>query len=296
MCYLRISCKTKTPVRKFFVITSLSCAALTVIVLVAWQNLPNPSRLRSEYPAVVFRPKKNAVQNFEVKWVKSRPAGWTALSEVSQKAVGAILVSEDWAFYQHQGLDWNQISEVLEDSWRLGHIKRGASTITQQVAKNVFLSQEKTVTRKLKEFLLATQLERAVGKKKVLETYLNIAEWGEGFFGIREAARVYFSKSPSELTAKEGAFLAMLLPNPKTYSSSFRQRELSSYARKTIESILVKMVQAGYLTPEQHQLELESLLSFELQSIPAENIEASPNVESSPAVDPGHETLPQSSG
>jgi membrane peptidoglycan carboxypeptidase len=157
-----------------------------------------------------------------------------------------------------------QIREAIEESIESGKLKRGASTITQQMVKNVFLSQEKSLIRKARELWLATKVEKVLGKKKILEIYLNIAEWGEGIFGIGRASQHYFHKSASELTAKEGAFLAMLLPSPKKYSISFRKKELTRYARKTVNSILNKLVSANVLTYEQKQVEWNTPLSFEV--------------------------------
>jgi monofunctional biosynthetic peptidoglycan transglycosylase len=198
-----------------------------------------------------------------VQIVKGVPAGWTRLSDISSLAVGAIVVSEDWAYFSHRGYDANQIREALKHDIEKGSFARGASTITQQVAKNVFLSQEKTLWRKLKELFLAVRLDRELGKRKVLETYLNIVEWGPGIFGVSSASRHYFDKAPSELTAREGAFLAMLLPSPIRYSQSFRQKSLTRYAKSTIHRILEKMAQAGYLTEEESQQAKSAHLSFE---------------------------------
>ena len=119
--------------------------------------------------------------------------------------------------------------------------------------------------RKLKELLLALQLEKSVKKNKILEIYLNIAEWGEGFFGINDAARIYFQKEPSQLTAKEGAFLAMLLPSPHRYGQSFRKKKMTRFAMEMIDSILEKMVQAGYLDSERVDQEKQVPFSFEVQ-------------------------------
>jgi monofunctional biosynthetic peptidoglycan transglycosylase len=143
-----------------------------------------------------------------------------------------------------------------------------------QVVKNVFLSQEKTLYRKAKEFILAIRLDRHVSKRRVLEVYFNIAEWGEGIFGIGAAARKYFGKTPSELTPKEGAFLAMLLPSPKRYSQSFRDGRLTPYATKTVRSILDKMAQGEYITPEERDLEMNVRLSFETKSEPSTETES----------------------
>jgi len=115
----------------------------------------------------------------------------------------------------------------------------------------VFLSRDKTLWRKFRELVLALRLEKELGKKKILETYLNIAEWGPGIFGIGPAANYYFHKSPAELNAKEGAFLAMLLPSPIRYGQSFRKKQLTPFVVSSIRSILKKMVQAGFLTDEE---------------------------------------------
>ncbi len=216
--------------------------------------------LKTRYPHVIYHGSK---EPFDVEIRKSRPDNWVSLGQVSRPAQMAILISEDWAFYSHPGYDEKQIREAIEESIESGKLKRGASTITQQMVKNVFLSQEKSLVRKVRELWLATKVEKVLGKKRILEIYLNIAEWGEGIFGIGRAARHYFSKHPSELTAKEGAFLAMLLPSPKKYSISFRKRELTRYARKTVNSILNKLVSANVLTYEQKQLEWNTPLSFE---------------------------------
>lgn len=231
------------------------------IVWVSWQILPDASRLKTEFPLIRYKGPKAP---FEVQWTKKKPVQWVGISEISKQATGAILVSEDWAFYQHPGVDVKQLREAVEDSWREGHFTRGASTITQQVAKNVFLSNERSLVRKLRELVLALELEKTVGKRRILETYLNIAEWGEGIYGIQAASQYYFSKKPSELSPVDGAFLAMLLPNPRHYSVSYRQKKLTPYARETVDSILEKMRQAHYLTDEEAATLTAKPLSFEV--------------------------------
>ncbi len=226
-----------------------------------WQReFPEVSRLKGDYPSVVYRGRKLP---HAIRWSNGRPAAWVGLGQISRAAVAAVVVSEDSAFYQHPGYDAAQIKEALEESLEEGRLKRGASTITQQVTRNVFLSQERSLWRKFKELILAIQLEEAVGKRRILETYFNIAEWGEGVYGIGPAARHYFGKSPAELTPREGAFLAMLLPSPKRYSQSFRAGALTPYARRTVRNILNKMVVGGRITPEERDLALASRMGFE---------------------------------
>jgi monofunctional biosynthetic peptidoglycan transglycosylase len=227
---------------------------------------PRLKDLKTQYPHVIYHGPK---QPFEVEIVKHQPSNWVSINQISKQAQMAILISEDWAFYSHPGYDEKQIREAIEESIESGKLKRGASTITQQVVKNVYLSQEKSLIRKARELWLATKIEKVLGKKKILEIYFNIAEWGEGVFGIAQASRHYFKKSPSELTAKEGAFLAMLLPSPKKYSISFRKKELTRYARKTVRSILNKLVSANVLTTEQRDEEWNRPFIFENNQIPS---------------------------
>lgn len=251
--------------RDFLLGMSFSTVLMTALfVWIAIQffrtEFPDPSVLKTSFPIVHYRGLKDPV---EISVVSGRPANWVAIGDVSKAATGAIIVSEDWAFYTHKGYDANQIKEAIQEDWEQRRFARGASTITQQVVRNIFLSKDKNLWRKLKEFYLAIQVEKSLSKRRILEIYLNIAEWGEGIYGIGPASRHYFGKAPSQLTAKEGAFLAMLLPSPKRYSQSFRARRLTDYARETIDSILSKMTQAHYLTEEERQVERVHPLAFE---------------------------------
>ena len=246
----------------------LSLLAAGILVFEAAQfmrtEFPDTSKLKTMYPIVHYHGEDDP---FTITLSRMRPSNWVSLSEISKPAVGAIIVSEDWAFYQHNGYDPKQIKEAIKEDWQEGSFVRGASTITQQVVKNVFLEKDKNLWRKIKELFLAVQLEEKVGKKRILETYLNIAEWGEGLFGIDAAAHFYFHKTPAELTAKEGAFLAMLLPSPKRYAQSYRAKHLTDYARETVDTILSKMTQAHYLSESERDMELARPLSFE--SVPS---------------------------
>ena len=229
--------------------------------LYAWRTLPDVQILKTSYPVVRYQgPEKPTLVSLQ-RW---RPRNWVGLDEISPIGVRAIVISEDWAFFQHHGYDVNQIKEAIQADWDRKTFARGASTITQQVVRNVFLTKDKNIWRKAKELYLAVKLDEAVSKRKVLETYLNIAEWGPGIYGIGDASVYYFQKNPKDLTAKEGAFLAMLLPSPIRYGQSFRSRELTDYANETIQSILDKLTQAHYLTEEEKNAEWNRPLSFEL--------------------------------
>ena len=220
---------------------------------------PDVAALKTHFPIFQVR----TPDQVQVTFAATPPMGWVPLNSISKAAVGAIVVSEDWAFFQHSGFDLNQIKDAIEEDLEAKSFVRGASTITQQVAKNLFLSRTKSLWRKLKEVYFALMLEKKVGKKKILEIYLNVAEWGDGIYGINNASRYYFQKDPSTLNAKEGAFLAMLLPSPKRYSQSFKNKALTNYANKTVANILEKMLRAQYLTEEEYQLARNTRLSFE---------------------------------
>lgn len=242
----------------------LGAEILILVILVsgisAWMSLPKVGVLKTRYPVVEYQgPDDPPIVEIQ----KARPAGWVSVAEISPLATAAIVISEDSAFFQHHGYDPNQIREAIETDLERHAFSRGASTITQQVVKNVFLERDKNLWRKAKELYLATELDRIVPKRRVLEIYMNIAEWGPGIFGIRAASEYYFQKRPAELSAKEGAFLAMLLPSPIRYGQSFRQRHLTDFAAEEIQDILDKMVQAHHLTEEEKTAEQSQPLSFE---------------------------------
>jgi monofunctional glycosyltransferase len=172
---------------------------------------------------------------------EKKPASWIEEHQVSTYAKWAIIFSEDWAFYQHQGVDLEQIKVALTDMLSFERF-RGASTISQQMVKNVFLTDERSLWRKIHEFILTQRVEKVLSKKKILTVYLNIIEFGPGIYGIKNASFHYFKKHPSELTAREGAFLAMLLPSPKRYYVSFKKGRLTPFARERVNKLRIGKV------------------------------------------------------
>ena len=132
-----------------------------------------------------------------------------ARADVPPLLVKTLLLAEDSAFFSHRGLDLSELPKAIGAHWADGGTLRGASTITQQLAKNLFLSPERSLKRKLQELALAFLLESTLGKDRILEIYLNVIEWGPGLYGLRPAARHYFGKEPRALTPKEMAFLVV---------------------------------------------------------------------------------------
>jgi len=139
---------------------------------------------------------------------------WVPLNKISPYLIKAVLIAEDDKFYKHSGFDFEAIKKAIERNLEAGKIKYGGSTISQQTAKNLFLSPSRNPIRKIQEAILTYRLEKTLSKKRILEIYLNIAEWGEGIFGVEAASRHYFHKPASALSPWEAARLAAVLPNP----------------------------------------------------------------------------------
>ncbi|MBN2720727.1 MAG: transglycosylase domain-containing protein [Proteobacteria bacterium] len=177
-------------------------------------------------PDVGFLSKQNASLEISVPDWRGRlesftvgPANpyWTPLSEIPRYLKDAVLAGEDFSFYGHKGIDWFEVKESLKKNLKTRRFARGASTITQQLAKNLFLSREKTLARKFREILLAWKLEKALKKDRILELYLNIVELGDSIYGIGKGSRFHFNKEPADLSLREATILAAMLPGPKVY-------------------------------------------------------------------------------
>jgi hypothetical protein len=164
-----------------------------------------------------------------------------ALRDVPPLFVRTLLLAEDTGFYGHRGIDLRELPAALLTNWSRGSVARGASTITQQLAKNLFLSRDKQLGRKLQELAITFQLESALGKDRILEIYLNIIEWGPDLRGLRPAARHYFGREPGELTPAEMAFLVAIIPGPIKYQSSFAHGAPGPGLRSLIDELLAKL-------------------------------------------------------
>lgn len=206
-------------------------------------------------------------------FTKKKPSFWVSIGKMDHNAIHAILVSEDWKFYQHGGVDWEGMREAAFDVLKMKRF-RGASTITQQLIKNLFLMDVITMFRKIQELVISSYMETCLSKERILEIYLNIIEYGQELYGIKNAAEFYFDKHPMFLTTREGAFLAMLLPNPKVYSLSYRRKELSYYAKRTVAEILEKMVVAKYLSEEEYLDEIQKKYEWETSVGEVDNLPA----------------------
>lgn len=168
---------------------------------------------------------------------------WVSYDAVSEHLKKAILLSEDASFFSHKGVDLFELKEAAKKDWEKGKLQRGGSTITMQLAKNLYLNPSKNPLRKLREIIIAWQLEQALSKRRIFELYLNVIEWGNGVYGAEAAARHYFSKVAADLDPEEAATLAALLPSPRN------PREKGLLQRRDL--ILTRMFQVGYINEQE---------------------------------------------
>jgi monofunctional biosynthetic peptidoglycan transglycosylase len=169
---------------------------------------------------------------------------WVPISRVSRHLVHAVLSSEDQKFFGHQGVDWDAIEKSVQEDRKQWRLARGGSTITQQLAKNLFFTTHKSPVRKVRELFVARWLEEDLTKRRILELYLNVIEWGDGVYGAEAAAQRYYGKPASALDADEAAGLAAMIPNPRRINPRVDPRRYARAQRR----VIWLMAHAGYLS------------------------------------------------
>jgi len=193
--------------------------------------------------------------------VGDKNPNFVPLAQIPPFLIGAVLLSEDAAFWSHRGFDFQEIKDSLVDAAEQRRF-RGASTITQQLAKNLYFSREKTYARKIREAIATLTLEASLPKSRILEIYLNIIEWGPEIYGVGEAAQHYFGREAADVTPKQAAFLASIIPNPIKYYVYYRQGALSEVWEKRVHELLVKMRDRGVLNEEEFAQAKETPIVF----------------------------------
>jgi len=202
-------------------------------------------------------------QRAEERHTNARPIrSWIPYNSISPHLRNAVVIAEDSSFFQHSGYDIDEIRESVKRNWREKRFARGASTITQQLAKNLYLSTSRNPLRKVREFFIAQELEQSLSKQRIFEIYLNVIEWGDGIYGIEPAARRYFGKSASELLPEEAAILAAMIPNPRRYTPA---RNLK-YLEKRKKEILERLARWKYLPPDEYAAALVRPIVFRQSS------------------------------
>jgi len=151
---------------------------------------------------------------------------WVPYSRISPHLKRAVVAAEDAKFLDHDGFDWEAMQSAVEKNWKRGQVVAGGSTISQQLSKNLFLSGHRNVWRKAEEAYITAVMEQLMEKRRILEIYLNVIEWGEGVFGAEAAARHYFGVSAANLTPDQAARLAAMIPNPRYYDHHRQTRYL----------------------------------------------------------------------
>ncbi len=243
----------------------LSSILLTVIVAFGYYfyaTLPDVAALKQR------NPKSTALmelrdEEYRQKGLRGgRQQIWVSYAGVSDHLKKAILISEDAAFFSHKGIDVNELQAALKKDWETLSFSRGGSTITMQLAKNLYLNPSKNPLRKLREMVIAQQLERTLSKQRIFELYLNIVEWGRNVYGAEAAARYYFGKAAAGLDALEAATLAAMLPNPRN------AKERSLLNRRNL--ILTRLASVGYLNGEELRLSRQRPLFQKVEEKAAE--------------------------
>lgn len=174
--------------------------------------------------------RSQALQLLKVEPPKSVHQTWVPYDQISVHAKRAVIAAEDTGFMQHHGIEWEAIERALRVNRQAGEIFQGGSTITMQLAKNLFLSSDRSYLRKAQEVVIAWMLEVTLSKQRILDLYLNLVEFGEGVFGIEAAAQHYYKRPASQLTSRQAAWLASILPAPRRYD---KQRQSNWINRKT---------------------------------------------------------------
>ncbi len=213
------------------------------------------------------------------------------LSAISKNLIHAVLSAEDPNFFGHEGIDWDAVKDSIETNIEKGRYARGGSTITQQLAKNLFYTTNKSLIRKAREAVVATWMERDLSKKRIIEIYLNVIEWGDGVYGCEAAARRYYGVSCAALTGDQAAGLAAMIPSPRRINP---RTNPSLHARAT-RRVLRQMRWAGYLKRDIRDMgraEQERIVVDETRPEPREDTDPEPSPSPTPSPTPQESPSP----
>jgi monofunctional glycosyltransferase len=236
-------------------VAEITTLAAAVAALGLWCSIPRIAQLAEENPtSTAFIDLRRADAEaagkpFTLHWQ------WRPLAAISRYLRAAVVYAEDYKFYRHNGVDWHALEHAVAADWNKGAMAVGGSTITQQLAKNLYLSPRRSLVRKLREILIAFSLEDHLPKQRILEIYLNVVEWGDGVFGAEAAARRWFHRSAQALTPSEAIRLAIALPNPITRAPDVHDAELT---RKAVRLVRMLRMQ-GLLDAAQERTALDEV-------------------------------------
>lgn len=250
-------------------------------------SVPRTARLADENPSsTAFIDLRRAAAEaagkpFKLQWQ------WRPLGAISRNLRAAVVYAEDYNFYHHDGVDWRAIEHAVSADWNKGAMAVGGSTITQQLAKNLYLSPSRSFVRKLREALIAFSLEDHLSKQRILELYLNVVEWGDGVFGAEAAARAWFHHSAQTLSPAEAIRLAIALPNPIARAPNVRDAELTKKGVRLVRMLRMQ----GLVDAAQERVALDELGAPGERVLPDRAVAAPP-----PEVDTGSPPSPARAG
>ena len=229
---------------KSVLVRSLLLSAIVASLVYFYLAVPNVSLLKNRNPQTSALMELRDQENREKKLGVSRQQIWVPYGRISDHLKKAVLLSEDASFFSHNGVDFGELKEAFKRDLETFSFKRGGSTITMQLAKNLYLNPAKNPLRKMKEIIIAWQLEQALSKTRIFEIYLNIVEWGPNIYGAEAGSRHYFGKSAANLNPLEAATLVALLPSPQT------TREKSIVERRNL--VLARLAEVGHVSEEEY--------------------------------------------
>jgi monofunctional biosynthetic peptidoglycan transglycosylase len=204
--------------RKVFHFALGGLAVLLATFAYCWLTLPDVRPLKTQTPTSTAFMRMRQAEAISAGKSPAYQQRFVRYSRISPNLIRAVLLAEDAGFWGHGGVDWDEIKASLQRNIDRGEFSRGASTITQQLAKNLYLSPSRNPYRKLTEWMIARRLEAELSKQRILELYLNLIEWGDGIWGVEAASQRYFGISASELSVEQSALLAAAIINPRIYS------------------------------------------------------------------------------
>jgi monofunctional glycosyltransferase len=229
-------------------LAALPAVAFALLAYI-YLRLPDVRPLRTSNPTTTAFMDLRTQEALQRGAVPRRVQRWVGYGRISPDLKRAVLLAEDDGFWRHEGVDVEQLQESLELDWSRGRLVRGGSTITQQLAKNLYLSPSKDPVRKMRELVIARRLEAELKKARILELYLNVIEWGDGIYGAEAAARTYFGGSAAALDPNESALLAAAIVNPRVLNPAHPSGRLL----KRQQIILRKM---GSIVPPENAAQL----------------------------------------
>jgi monofunctional biosynthetic peptidoglycan transglycosylase len=224
-------------------------AIMAVVLYFFYSSMP-------DFEIMSFKEFKGVAQKQVLSKLNDKRVGyrWRPLDQISRDFLYAVVMGEDASYFEHSGINYDALINAFAENIKRRKFVFGASTISQQVVKNVFLYSSKTITRKLKELIITRRMEDRFTKNEILEVYLNIAEFGPDIFGVHMASRYYFKKEPQRINAAEGAFLALMLPSPKKYHYAiFKNKYLAARHKRKLRRILKDMLYKELISPQQYR-------------------------------------------